>query len=540
MAVVLMVTGNLPLKGQSVEEALKTINESSIKGQLGFLASDWMEGRDADTKGGFMAGDYIASMFQVFGIEPYGDMEYVFPQTGQWGLRPQTRQTYFQKFNIIKYKPSDKQSLSLINENGSGRLARSFNYGIDYSISGVESELEVESPIIFVGYGVKNDSLKYNDFARMNVKGKIIVRLDGFPGYHDSSSKMYKMMRLNNSFSQKEKWAREAGAVAVINLSSTPPREFGKPINLPFRYQSGDVESDVIPEKYYDKRAVLQSDSLNNTLPVIRLSPRLQKELLTLINVNLNNFELDAAINAKSAAKEINQVRINIKSGVESELVTVRNVLGIIEGEKKDEFVVVGAHYDHIGKYGGYIYNVADDNGSGTVGVMSIARAFKTIGKKPAKTIMFAAWTAEERGLLGSNYFVNNFKDIRQITANLNFDMIARNSVRDSVGNKCGLTYTKAYDGLEMISRKNVQDNALNLDIKYTASEQPTGGSDYAPFAAQDIPVIAFMAAMHPDYHKPTDELPKIEWGKMLNIIKLGFLNANDLANTELKTLRKK
>ena len=93
---------NLYVRGQSVDEALKTINENSLKAQLNFLASDWMEGRESETKGAFLAGDYIASMFQVFGIEPFGDMEYIFPFSGQKELKPEAKPSYFQKFNIIK------------------------------------------------------------------------------------------------------------------------------------------------------------------------------------------------------------------------------------------------------------------------------------------------------------------------------------------------------------------------------------------------------------------------------------------------------
>ncbi len=539
LAFACILLGSLNLQGQSIDEALKTINQASLKAQLGFLASDWMEGRDADKKGAFMASDYIASMFQVFGIEPYGDMEYAFPLSGQRGYRPESKPSYFQKFNIIKYQPSDIQSFSLVKEINGSRVARNFDYGVDYGIAGIESNLEIEAPVVFIGYGIKYDSLKYDDFAKMNVKGKIIARLDGYPGYHDTSSPAYKKFKFNSLYSQKEKWAREAGAVAIINLSANPLKDFGRVTNLPFRYESGDVEADVAPEKYYDTHAILQSDSLQKSLPSIRISARLQKELLSIINVDLYNFENDAKINLKPASKEVPGLKVSLKTAIKSEMVSVRNVIGIIEGENKNEFVVVGAHYDHIGKYGGYIYNGADDNGSGTVGVLSIARAIKATGKKPQKTIIFAAWTAEERGLLGSNYFVNNFAGINKVVVNLNFDMIARSIASDTASNKCGFSYTKAYEGFQEMSQKNIKDYGLNLVVKYNPSERPTGGSDYAPFAAKNIPVIAFMAAMHPDYHKPSDEIEKIQWGKMENIIKLGFLNVYNLANSDLKTLRK-
>lgn len=529
-----LLLGSLSLQGQSVDEALKTINESSLKAQLNFLASDWMEGRESETKGGFIAGDYIASMFQVFGIEPYGDMEYTFPLAGQRGMRPEAKPSYFQKFNIIKYKLSNKQSFSLIREMNGARLVKNFEYGVDYNLSGIETDTEIDAPVVFVGYGVENDSLRYSDFAKINVKGKIIVRFDGYPGFRDTTSSSYKKLKFSNLWSDKEKWAIKAGAIGVINLTAYPSKDFGVIRNLPFRYESDGIESDTTPQKYYDKKAVLAIDSLNKSLPVIHISPRLQNELIELINIDIFSFEQDAKNNLKSASKEISGVRIGLKSGVESELMTVRNVVGMIEGVNKDEFIVVGAHYDHLGKYNGYIFNGADDNGSGTVGVMSIARALKATGKKPEKTIIIAAWTAEEKGMLGSEYFVKNFPGIYRVSLNLNFDMIGRSSVKDTIGNKCGMEYTKIYNGFQELSQKNVKEYGLNLDVKYTGSERPMGGSDYASFAEKNVPVISFMAAMHPDYHRPSDEVVKIEWKKMEDIIKLGFLNINELANSDL------
>lgn len=530
-----LMAGNISAQGQSIDEGLKTINEASLKAQLNFLASDWMEGRESDTKGAFMAGDYIASMFQVFGIEPCGDMEYNLPFAGQRGASPEGKSSYFQKFNIIKYKMSDKQSFSLIREENGTRFAKKFEYGIDYSLAGIETDTEIESPVVFVGYGIKNDSLRINDYARINVKGKIILRMDGYPGFRDTTSGSYKKLKFSNLWIDKEKWAREAGAIGVINLSTYPVKDFGKAHNLPFRYKNGDIEADIAPEKYYDNKAILVIDSLKKSLPVIRISARLQNELTSVMNIDLNSFELEAKNNLKSFSKEITGLRIGLKSGVESELMTVRNVVGMIEGENKNEFIVVGAHYDHIGKYSGYIFNGADDNGSGTVGVMSIARALKASGKKPAKTIIFAAWTAEEKGLLGSEYFVKSFAGVNRIALDLNMDMIGRSSVKDSVGNKCGMMYTKAYNGFQELSQKKVKEYGLNLDVKYSGSERPSGGSDYAPFAESDVPVISLMAAMHPDYHQPSDEVSKIEWKKMEQIIKLGFLNIYELANSDIQ-----
>jgi hypothetical protein len=535
LTIVSFLLGSASVQAQSVDEALKTINESTLKAQLNFLASDYMEGRESETKGGFMAGDYIASMFQVFGIEPYGDMEYTFPLAGQRGGSAEAKPSYFQKFNIVKYNMSDKQSFSLIREINGARLVKNFEYGIDYTLGGIETDTEIDAPVVFVGYGVKNDSLKYDDFSKLNVRGKIILRFDGYPGFRDTTSSSYKKLKFSNLWSAKEKWALEAGAIGVINLTTNPNKDFGKTHNLPFRYESDEIGSETPPEKYYDKKAVPVADSLHKSLPVIRISARLQNELLALINVDVYGFEHDERNNLKSGSKEINGLRIGLKSGVESELVTVRNVLGMIQGVNKNEFIVVGAHYDHLGKYNGLIFNGADDNGSGTVGVMAIARALKTTGKKPEKTIIFAAWTAEEKGLLGSGYFVNNFPGVDRIALNMNFDMIGRSSVKDTIGNKCGIEYTKVYNGFQELSQKYINQYGLDLNVKYKESVKPSGGSDFAHFAEKDVPVICFMAAMHPDYHQPSDKVAKIEWKKMENIIKLGFLNINELANSDIK-----
>ena len=207
--------------------------------------------------------------------------------------------------------------------------------------------------------------------------------------------------------------------------------------------------------------------------------------------------------------------------------------MGYIEGKNKDEYIVVGGHYDHLGKWDGWIWNGADDNASGTVGVMTIAKAFMATGKKPEKSIVLAAWTGEEKGLWGSKYFVQEAqKNNLNVLLNLNYDMIARNTEKDSLKNQASMVYTKAYSGIEELTIQNLDTYQINLDLNYRPAERPGGGSDHAPFAQAGIPVFYFMAAMHPDYHQPSDELDKVNWEKMTNIIRIGFLDSWELANS--------
>ncbi|NCB06965.1 MAG: M28 family peptidase, partial [Bacteroidia bacterium] len=168
-----------------------------------------------------------------------------------------------------------------------------------------------------------------------------------------------------------------------------------------------------------------------------------------------------------------------------------------------------------------------------TVGVITIAKAFAATGKKPEKSIVFAAWTGEEKGLFGSKYFVQQAQKIgMNLVLNLNYDMIARDTDNDTAKNKAMMTYTKAYPGIEELTKKNIAGHNINLEVDYRAAERPAGGSDHAPFAEIGVPVFYFMAAMHPDYHQPSDELSKINWEKMTNIIRIGFLNTWELANS--------
>ena len=192
-----------------------------------------------------------------------------------------------------------------------------------------------------------------------------------------------------------------------------------------------------------------------------------------------------------------------------------------------------------MGKFDGWIWNGADDNGSGTVGVMALARAFAESGEKPEKSIIFAAWTGEEMGLHGSRYFVDKFPKNLKIAYNLNLDMLSRNADEDTKGNKMSMMYQSSVPLLKDLTEKNIRDFNLNLDVAFRPSAVLSGGSDHAPFAAVGIPATFFFAAMHPDYHQPSDELSKINWEKMLNMIRLGYLNVWELANSDTFLERK-
>ena len=213
---------------------------------------------------------------------------------------------------------------------------------------------------------------------------------------------------------------------------------------------------------------------------------------------------------------------------------SMRNVLAMIPGKKADEYVMVGAHYDHLGidpaLDGDQIYNGADDNASGVSAVLQIARAFVESGKQPERTVIFAFWDGEEKGLLGSKYFVQNCPFIKQMKGYLNFDMIGRNNKPDQPRHVVYF-YTAAHPAFGEWLKNDIKKYGLKLEPTYRPWDNPVGGSDNGPFAKEGIPIIWYHTDGHPDYHQPSDHVEKINWEKVVDITKASFLNVWNLAN---------
>lgn len=213
---------------------------------------------------------------------------------------------------------------------------------------------------------------------------------------------------------------------------------------------------------------------------------------------------------------------------------SMNNILGKIEGKNPNEYVIVGAHYDHLGidpmLHGDQIYNGADDNASGVSAVLQIARAFLATGQQPERTVIFAFWDGEEKGLLGSKHFVQSFSEIGQVKGYLNFDMIGRNS---DEANPTHVTYfyTEAHPVFGDWLKNDIKTYGLKLTPNYRPWDKPIGGSDNASFAKLDIPIIWYHTDGHPDYHMPGDHTDRINWSKVVDITKASFLNVWNLAN---------
>lgn len=545
--IVLIVFFATSLFAQSPRElGLNAITKSAVKGQLEFLASDWTEGRATGTRGEYMAADYIASIFQIYGIQPYGDEN--FPRTGRMGMPPRPRdlgpgmmpertKTYFQNINMIEYKPGEEQDFAVISKSIWGESSVDFKYRTDFSVRTGNVGLSANAPVVFAGYGFTDEKKGYDDYNKLDVKGKIVLILSGFPGYKDQNSEAYKKFKPEGRFAEfsiergKTAIAGKLGAIAVIQVrpGDDPAAEWAA--NQIYPVKGRFYEADVPMRSFNDTRMTLQEDTLSGNIPVFSVTKRVINQIIEGTGVDFDAFEKSVQEKMVPMSKVLPGKSVSFRNTVESKIIKVRNVLGTIEGEKKNEIIVIGAHYDHLGKIDGWVWNGADDNASGTVGIMTIAKAFAASGKKPEKTLVFAAWTGEEKGLLGSEYFVSKIPKENNVILNLNYDMISRNEETDTLGNRATMNYTEAYQGIKDLTMKNLSDYKINLNLSYRASKVPGGGSDHSSFSAVGIPIFYFEAAMHSDYHQPSDEVSKVNWDKMTNIIRLGFLDIWEFAN---------
>ena len=210
------------------------------------------------------------------------------------------------------------------------------------------------------------------------------------------------------------------------------------------------------------------------------------------------------------------------------------NVMAKIEGKNPEEIVIIGSHFDHIGKDplldGDKIYNGADDNASGVAAVLQIARAFVESGQQPERSVIFALWDGEEKGLLGSEYFMQTWDNPEQIKGYINFDMIGRNN-DESRPNHVVYFYTASHPDFGEWLKNDIAIRGLNLEPDYRAWDNPVGGSDNGSFAKRGVPIIWYHTDGHPDYHQPSDHADRINYLKTVDITRSAYLNLWNMAN---------
>jgi len=507
-----------------VNKGLQVITTDALKAQLGFLASDWTEGRMAGEKGEYIASDYIASMLQLYEIKAGGD--YLKGRSLSPSVQNQER-SYFQNFGIIKSEVGNNNIFKLKTTTGGTTIIAEFANSIDFTVNQTYLPIEIEAPVVFVGYGIKNDKLKYNDFAETDLKGKFILRISVTPLFVSESLKPDEILAASR---ETESLLREMGIAGIIECTPGVVKTVSPEIN---EFMTPDPsEESPLPYSLPNPRYSLPGKTISGDIIRITVSERTANEILKGTGVTIQDYVSKAESKHNLPKPQLTGKSVYIKTDIKTTQVAVRNVIGLIEGEKTDEIIVIGAHYDHMGMRNGYIWNGSDDNASGCVGVLTLARAITSTGIKPEKTIIFAFWTSEEEGLLGSRYFVKNLSyPLKNIKMNLNFDMISRYISED---NQKGvdLTYTKSCALFRDCTEENLKRYGIDLIVNYKPSDDPPGGTDHRSFVEAGIPIMRFKPGHREEYHTPADEVSTADWDIMEKIIRISFANIWELANT--------
>ncbi|MBC7867097.1 MAG: M28 family peptidase [Gloeobacteraceae cyanobacterium ES-bin-316] len=492
------------------DDAAKYANYISIpqlQKHLSIIASDSMEGRETGTEGQRKAAAYIESFYKGIGLGAS------VPAKGYQQYYP------LYKDSIISCELEVNKKTAV--------------FGTDY-ISPVNTNENGEfksKKVVFAGYGIEDKA--YNDYAGLDVKGKVVLiflgepKKDGkfFLGTVGTRGSEWSFPGL----SKKLALAAQKGAVGALVINTTQASFTQRTID------GGKKTNAYYPRPTADKK-------LNYAL----LSHAFAKEFL---GAKTDSLIASAKNNALFTASDY----MELKSKTELEYkkyrqtVMASNVLGLIEGtDKKDEFVFITAHYDHIGMQNGVVNNGADDDGSGTVSIMQIGEAFakaKAEGKGPRRTVVIMAVSGEEKGLWGSEYYSDHpLYPLDKTTVDLNIDMIGRIDTERKKDDTLNYVYVVGHNKLSsdlpiINEAANNKYSQLVLDYKYDDPKDPNRiyfRSDHYNFARKGVPVLFFYDGMlKADYHKPTDDIEKINFLLMQKRAQMVFHTAWQMANRD-------
>jgi len=455
-----------------------------LKEQMAFLASDSLKGRYPGTTEDHVVAQYIAQSFSNAGLKFFNNSP-------------------FQSFEVVT---SVQPGQNKVNLNGTSGI-----YDQDFSVFGFSANAALDAEIIFAGFGlvIETDDLKRNDYEGLDVKGKWVLVLKGDPEPDNNDSKYIPFSDARS----KAMYARDKGAAGIVFIGG----------------KKNNPKDEIAPLLF--ERSVVSSG-----IPAIDLKAAWAGPVLFNTSMPLDSVEKQLI----SSAKPIQfAVKASLSATIEliQNKVTTQNIVGYLEGTDeplKNEYVVIGAHYDHLG-FGGEgsgsrvpdtvaVHYGADDNASGVVGIMNLASVLANVPDRFKRSFIVVAFSAEEMGLLGSRYFVKHLPvDKNKVVAMLNLDMIGRLNDKSTIS--IGGTGT-ATQWEEMLNRHLSGG-------KLTAAYSPEGfgASDHASFYAENIPVLFFSTGAHADYHTPADTWDKINYEGLAEVMLLSENVAVELLN---------
>ncbi|MGE0127460.1 MAG: M20/M25/M40 family metallo-hydrolase [Blastocatellales bacterium] len=490
---------------------VEAITAAQLKDYLYFVASDEMEGRDTPSRGLDLTAKFIAMNLSRWGVKPGG-----------------TDGTYLQKFALTSRRVLPEQTKAIVN-------GQNFKIGEDFIAAPFEGQ--ASGQIVFVGHGYMIKAKNINPYQGIDVKDKILLVASGFP--KGATPQLDFRGKIGVDFDSPATYAQAHGAKGIIVIPNSSTITFWEQ-----RYKASLNPS----------RLTMERPQQTASLPIITASEKMSAAILQGEKLDYETIKKqvsDGALNESFELSAAKQASFNVAVKVEATM--TQNVVGIIEGSDpvlKNEYVAVGAHYDHVGTRttgeGDRIFNGADDDGSGTVGTLAIAEALANGSQRPKRSVIFVWHAGEEKGLWGSAYFADHpAVPINQIVAQLNIDMIGRSRKEgDTKPANKNLTGPNAIyvigsklmstDLGKLSEEVNNSYLKLNFDYKYDAPDDPERffyRSDHFNYAKKGIPIIFYFSGVHEDYHRPTDHADKIDYEKMEKVSRTIFATMWKLAN---------
>jgi hypothetical protein len=487
---------------------LAFITESVAREHLNYLASNEMRGRNTPSPELDKAADYIADQFKKYGLEP-------------------VQGSYFHTYNVYKINLNTPPVLRLAIGDSTINIAVKDDFTPHDNTGSAQLS---DRNMVFVGYGISAPEHGYDDYAGIDVRGKIVVILRGAPRAEDTASVFSWRKGGMRYMTTESKAARaaKAGAVGMI-LFGEPSR------GLRLRASNWPSLNPAMSLNDLPVKLKSQKDSPIAQFPIAYCGEKVARVVFGSTEAAKSTQKaIDSTFKPNSYSITSCTLKEISISTVEEKF-TVRNVMGMVKGsEKPDEFVVVGGHYDHVGyntpnnPEKDSIFNGADDNASGTTGILLMAEGFAKAKERPKRSMIFVTFSGEEKGLLGSQAFTETPPvNLSNCVAMLNMDMIGR-IVGDSL---CIGGNTRCRELTEINEQENKQ-LTKPYALHYTI-ENYFFRSDQANFAKKKIPVLFYFTGEHADYHKVGDEISKIDFPNLVEITKLCSRTAWHVANLE-------
>jgi Zn-dependent M28 family amino/carboxypeptidase len=527
IALAALLLWNVPGAGaQGSAPSNDVITAAKLRADLMFLGGDLFRGRLTNTAENALATDWVRSRLESFGLKPGGPGG-----------------SYFMPYNLMTATAGDPNRLEVT----VGGVGATYGVGADFYPHRFSASGRTTAPVVFAGFGISAKSLGYDDLAG-DVKGKVLLVLDHEPGENDPQSPFDGLVTSEYSNQLKKTLAAQdrgaAGVLFVADVHNHPGPEN-------FDAAARNYWPDAPPRV---ERYALGMWMERVRIPTAQISVALAESMLQ-GTTSLTQLARTADSRRGAAPLPLPGVTVTLTTTIARHVVRDRNVLAVLEGsdpQLKDEWVIISGHPDHDGADAAQILNGADDNGSGTVGLVAIAEAFAAAarnGQRPKRSILFASFNSEERGLLGAWAFAEApLVPLEKIVAVLNMDMIGRNEevpegggarfrglpVQTAESNNNALTLLGWSRSASLTSAVESANRGFGLELKKGYDNNLSNlirRSDHWPFLQHGVPGVWFHTGLHPDYHTANDRPEKINYPKMEKIARLVHQASWELAN---------